>query len=208
MSTIPGKRGKAGEILLSEDRVWILGGVHGDISTYVCSPSTGCQAYVDLPGWPSQPRVVRVDERRIFVLPNGYVSGNVSKSYIFDQVDETWSLLPDMPYPMFYTTVGLVNGHDVVVVGGRNRESYIFDLNTNLWRQGPDLPSGRKMGAGVQYQNSFFFVGGKNGHSQKTDTIFWLNPDDYKFETLPQRLPLPLVDAAAFLIPDDFIACS
>ena len=175
-------------------------------STEICSPSSGCTEFVDLPEESFSTQAVRIDQKRIFVLPN-----DQGHAWIFNQEDNSFQRIPDLTQKRRKPVIGFINGHEVVVAGGvQTRSSEIFDLNINEWRIGPPLPVTYYLesATSVQYQNSFLIVGGRDSFLGYQDSIIKFDPVNYGWQMMPQRLQRKRCEFAAFLVPDDLFQCA
>ena len=168
-------------------------------TTELCSLTSGsCSLFTNLPELSYHPRAVRIDNRRVFVLPN-----QNGRAWIFNQNGNTFSQIPNLLEKRDRASVGLINGEEIVVAGGSgSKTSEIFNIATNEWRQGPDLPINGDLccTSSVQYGNSFLIVGGFNGGVQ--DSILRYDSSNHKWVTLPQKLDTGRDNFAAFLIPN------
>ena len=200
-------RSSAGAIELSEDEFLIVGGFefpYDLTTTEICSLSSGCTESIDIESKFYHPQIVRMDEENIFVLQNEF-----SKTWRFNQKQTSWSRLPDLLQRRENPFVGFVNGHEVVVAGGRYKSSSeIFDTQTQEWRMGPDLPDDRELccGSSVQYKDTFLIIGGEDGGEQ--DAILEFDPVNYEWKVLPHKLKTARNSFAAVLVPNDYISCS
>ena len=203
-----------GRIRFSDTELWILGGrEHNNDwlqSTELCSPYTGCTYFVDFPELAEWPEAVRINSSHIFIKTNIN-----RRAWIFNQNDNSFQQLPDMSLDRNRASLGMVNGHDIVVAGGISTTSTeIFDLNINQWRQGPDLPDvvvGNFRfccARNVQYQDSFLIVGGTGSSGGLIDTIMTLNPQTYEWDILPQRMTNATTFPGVILVPDNYVTCS
>ena len=197
----------AAGIQLSDDEFWILGGFNGQISrnlnsTEICSPTSSCRDFVDLPEiTDDNPQVVRVNGSHIFVMPN-----DQGRAWMFNQDDNTFHRLPDMMEARWTAVAGLINEREIVVAGGYlSKTSEILDLDKNEWREGPDLPVATEIYAprSVQFEDSFVIVGGTGNNNGKG--ILKFNARNYTWEVLPHHFQKARYDGAAFLVPDDYI---
>ena len=185
-----------------------MGGFRFLESTEICSPLTGCSAYLDLPENFHYIGVVRINKTHIFILPN-----KVGEAWIFNQKDETFQKLPDMLEHRMDGMVGFTKKNEIVVAGGTDsKTSEIFNLDTMKWRMGPDFPVITDLyGArAVQYQDSFLIVSGydRGGRGTYLTSILKFDHVNYEWIALPSKLQKGRSLFAAFLIPDDYISCS
>ncbi len=131
-------------------------------------------------------------------------------TYLLDWDLQEWVQLDSMStYRNNYCGCGLINnenmGKEVVVAGYGTSE--IFNMATMTWRAGPNLPDGNGY-ASVQLTNTFLLVGGQEQAAVYSDKIYIFDEDAYVFNLKSQTMQYPRRDAAAVVVPDDFVDCS
>ena len=70
------------------------------------------------------------------------------------------------------------------------------------------MPADIRLGASVQYGNTFLAVGGyDDDNEQYLDTVYMFDVEEESWILMPQRMEEGRWELPAFLVPDDFASC-
>lgn len=172
---------------------------HNDNSSFV--------QYVDMPMVKYDHTLVNIDEERLMLVSGHFLSGD---SYVFDTNGGIWENGPFLHNGRLNSQVGRVtfmNGSIIIMVASGE-----FDSTTEInnleeesqWRFGPQLPHSIMDGGSVQLANTFIIAGGFKDGFEVLDTIWIFDTDYEEWKLLDVQLKTTRLDAAAFLVPDDF----
>ncbi|MDX3238519.1 carboxypeptidase regulatory-like domain-containing protein [Streptomyces sp. ME03-5709C] len=86
---------------------------------------------------------------------------DLSSAYVYDPASDSWSRLPDMPFPLWRSAYASANGQ-LVVTGGQSQGKVVaaglaFDPSTASWSE---LPALRQARTGASGATGFYAVGG------------------------------------------------
>ncbi len=173
--------------------------------------------YELLPAPKSFHNLVRLNSTHVFLLGGSELDDRV---WIHDRVMGGWDELTSSPMPgaRRYTHAGLAtrdNGdQELVVAGGEfNDTSDILDLKTMMWRDGPKLPFDLQNGASVEFGSTFLLVGGYSILGGNVmESIIEYNPGpsigNESWTVRNETLKMARQDFAAFMVPNNYVACS
>ena len=170
--------------------------------------------HVELPETKEAHNLVRVNETHIMLTGDW---DPTRKSWMFDQIREEWTELPDSLESRAKPFSGLVtfqNGTKIVILaGGANSNSAeAFDLQGEKWISGiPDLPVEFELydGCSVPFEDTFLIVGGYKAtgpYYQKSIIAF--DQAEMNWKTLDEELDVPRSEFASFLVPEDYVTCT
>ena len=192
--------------MMSEDEWWIVSNYASTKTTEICTP-VSCQKYVDLPRDMTNPSVVKINSTSYFIYDDG-------DAWIFNNITETFEVLPDSISDHENAQAGLVNYPDgrryIFVSGGESSyktERFNLDDPDSFWTYGPDLPYSVHFGSVLQYEDSFLIVGGQNDTYADYDTILRFDTEKDEWEILPVEMKSGRNSFPAFFIPEGYIYC-
>ena len=172
-------------------RYWGRSGIYyigKDHSMYQYVPKDGnneCVKMMNIPKWVNHYSSVASHRERV-VIVGGWNGGSGDKrALLLDMRDNTKvTQLPDLPEPLYYTSV-VLSDNDVFVVGGRTNSGnlscvYHLSLGSDAWQTKKPMPHPVSRPLVIRHQQCIYVLGGYNPHYQSSVSQYNIEDDTWK----------------------------
>jgi len=186
-----------------DGKIYVLGGasrLHGTPYTTVEQYDPESDTWTEMEDMPSRAYFMNscTVDGKIYLI-GGYSSGGrpgdapLSSCYAFDPLQNTWTVLPDMPSGRALGYARSIDGA-VYVAGGLNAAwpssngVWKFDPARNKWATRASMPAPRAGAGAAVLGNKIYTFGGIGGHGYISETSFYTyEPSSDTWETLEKN---------------------
>ena len=173
-------------------RYWGIPGIYfigKDHSMYQYVSKDGnneCVKMMNIPEWVDDYSAVASNRKRVVIVGGWNNSASDKRALLLDMTDSTKvTQLPDLPEPLYYTSV-VLSDNDVYVVGGDNDNSdylssvYYLSLGSNAWQTKTSMPHGLRSPLVKQHQQCLYVLGGYNSGYQSSVSQYNIKDGTWK----------------------------
>ena len=173
-------------------RYWGIPGIYyigTDHSMYQYVTKDGnneCVKMMNIPEWVDIHSAVASDRERVVIVGGLNNGAGDKRALLLDMTDNTKvTQLPDLPKPLYYTTV-VLSDTDVYVVGGVNSNTgclspvYCLPFGSYAWQTKKSMSHEVMVSLVIQHQQSIYVLGGYNRGRQSSVSQYNIKDDTWR----------------------------
>ena len=147
------------------------------------SGKTKCTKALKLPGWVDEYSSVALHGERMVIVGGKHKKYGDERGLLLDMTDNTaHKKLPDLPEPLYYTSV-VLSDKDVYVVGGLNFGSglssiYYLSFGSNSWETKTAMPYNVNRPLVIQHHKCIYLMGGCTSNTPLSSVAKYNIKDD------------------------------
>ena len=145
-----------------------------------------CVKMMNIPGWVDNRSDVASHRERVVIVGGRNDGACDKRALLLDMTDNTKvTQLPDLPEPLYYTSV-VLSDNDVYVVGGYNKKSdflssvYYLSLGSDAWQIRKSMPHAVYAPLVIQHQQCIYVLGGIKSGRQLSVSQYNIKDDTWK----------------------------
>ena len=159
-----------------------------DHFVYQCITMAGnneCVKMMNIPEWVDEYSAVASHSKCVVIVGRRNNNAGDKRALLLDMTDNTKvTQLPDLPEPLYYTSV-VLSDNDVYVVGGYNKSGYVISvyyllLSSDAWQTKKSMPLKLRSPLLVQHQQCIYVLGGYNNIRKSTVSQYNIKDDTWK----------------------------